>query len=129
MDNPEIVTLGGDAVEGFLHTTFAYDPSMKEMNPVAAKFTESWNEVHPDKAPNVNAALGYDCYIMLIDAIQRAGSAEPAKIRDALEQTKDLPTVTGTTTMNETHDAEKEMGIVEIQGGKKVFLGTIKPEM
>ena len=129
MDNPEIVTLGGDAVEGFLHTTFAYDPSMKEMNPVAAKFTESWNKVHPDKAPNVNAALGYDCYIMLIDAIQRAGSAEPAKIRDALEQTKDLPTVTGTTTMNETHDAEKEMGIVEIQGGKKVFLGTIKPEM
>ena len=129
MDNPEIVTLGGDAVEGFLHTTFAYDPSMKEMNPVAAKFTESWNEVHPDKAPNVNAALGYDCYIMLIDAIQRAESAEPAKIRDALEQTKDLPTVTGTTTMNETHDAEKEMGIVEIQGGKKVFLGTIKPEM
>ena len=129
MDNPEIVTLGGDAVEGFLHTTFAYDPSMKEMNPVAAKFTENWNKVHPDKAPNVNAALGYDCYIMLIDAIQRAGSAEPAKIRDALEQTKDLPTVTGTTTMNETHDAEKEMGIVEIQGGKKVFLGTIKPEM
>ena len=129
MDNPEIVTLGGDAVEGFLHTTFAYDPSMKEMNPVAAKFTENWNKVHPDKAPNVNAALGYDCYIMLIDAIRRAGSAEPAKIRDALEQTKDLPTVTGTTTMNETHDAEKEMGIVEIQGGKKVFLGTIKPEM
>ena len=129
MDNPEIVTLGGDAVEGFLHTTFAYDPSMKEMNPVAAKFTENWNKVHPDKAPNVNCALGYDCYVMLIDAIRRAGSAEPAKIRDALEQTKDLPTVTGTTTMNETHDAEKEMGIVEIQGGKKVFLGTIKPEM
>ena len=129
MDNPEIVTLGGDAVEGFLHTTFAYDPSMENMNPVAAQFTAEWNKEHPDKAPNVNAALGYDCYIMLIDAIQRAGSAEPAKIRDALEQTKDLPTVTGTTTMNETHDAEKEMGIVEIQGGKKVFLGTIKPEM
>ncbi|RRD63214.1 branched-chain amino acid ABC transporter substrate-binding protein, partial [Fretibacterium sp. OH1220_COT-178] len=58
-----------------------------------------------------------------------AGSAEPAKIRDALEQTKDLPTVTGMTTMNETHDAEKELGIVEIREGKKVFLGTIKPEV
>ena len=85
------MTLGGDAVEGFMHTTFAYDPSMKEMNPVAAKFTEEWNKVHPDKAPNVNSALGYDSYIIVIDAIQRAGSAEPAKIRDALEQTKDLP--------------------------------------
>ena len=129
MDNPEIVTLGGDAVEGFMHTTFAYDPSMKEMNPVAAKFTEEWKKVHPDKDPNVNSALGYDCYVMVADAITRAGSAEPAKIRDALEATKDLPTVTGVTTINATHDAEKEMGIVEIRNGKKTFLGLVKPEV
>ena len=129
MDNPEIVTLGGDAVEGFMHTTFAYDPSMKEMNPVAAKFTEEWKKAHPDKDPNVNSALGYDCYVMVADAITRAGSAEPAKIRDALEATKDLPTVTGMTTINATHDAEKEMGIVEIRNGKKTFLGLVKPEV
>ncbi|MBQ7526070.1 MAG: ABC transporter substrate-binding protein [Abditibacteriota bacterium] len=129
MDNPEIVTLGGDAVEGFMHTTFAYDPSMKDMNPVAAKFTEEWKKIHPDKDPNVNSALGYDCYVMAIDAIQRAGSADPEKIRDALEQTKDLPTVTGLTTINATHDAEKEMGIVEIRGGRKTFLGLVKPEV
>ncbi len=129
MDNPEIVTLGGDAVEGFLHTTFAYDPSMENMNPIAQKFTEEWRKAFPDKDPNVNGALGYDSYVLVIDAINRAGSADPEKIRDALEQTKDVPTVTGLTTMNATHDAEKELGIVEIKGGKKVFLGVIKPEM
>ncbi|MDR1875356.1 MAG: ABC transporter substrate-binding protein [Synergistaceae bacterium] len=128
MDNPEVVTLGGEAVEGFLHTTFAYDPSMKDMNPVAQKFTESWKAAYPDKDPNVNAALGYDAYILLIDAIRRAGSADPEKIRDALEQTKDVPTVTGLTTMNATHDAEKELGIVEIRGGKKQFIGIVTPE-
>ncbi|MDR1621120.1 MAG: ABC transporter substrate-binding protein [Synergistaceae bacterium] len=128
MDNPEIVTLGGDAVEGFLHTTFAYDPSMQDMNPVAQRFTEAWKAEHPDKDPNVNAALGYDAYVLVIDAIKRAGSAEPAKIRDALEQTKDVPTVTGLTTMNATHDAEKELGIVEIKNGKKQFIGTVTPE-
>ena len=129
MDNPEIVTLGGDAVEGFMHTTFAYDPSMPEMNEVAKKFTEEWNKIHPDKAPNVNCALGYDCYIMLKDAIERAGSADPAKIRDALETVKDLPTVTGMTTINATHDAEKDMGIVEIKDGKKQFIGIVQPEV
>jgi branched-chain amino acid transport system substrate-binding protein len=128
MDNPEIVTLGGDAVEGFLHTTFAYDPSMKDMNPVAQKFTEIWKAEHPDKDPNVNAALGYYAYILIVDAIKRAGSAEPEKIRDALEQTKDVPTVTGLTSMNATHDAEKELGIVEIKEGKKQFIGTVTPE-
>ncbi len=127
MDNPEVVTLGGDAVEGFLHTTFAYDPSMKDMNPVAKKFTASWKKAHPNKDPNVNAALGYDSYILIIDAIKRANSADPKKIRDALEKTKDVPTVTGMTTLNASHDAEKELGIVEIKGGKKLFIGTIKP--
>ena len=66
---------------------------------------------------------------MVVDAITRAGSAEPAKIRDALEATKDLPTVTGVTTINATHDAEKEMGIVEIRNGTKTFLGLVKPEV
>ncbi|MBQ7263675.1 MAG: ABC transporter substrate-binding protein, partial [Synergistaceae bacterium] len=129
MDNPEIVTLGGEAVEGFMHTTFAYDPSMPDMGPVAAKFTEEWRKAHPDKDPNVNSALGYDCYIMVKDAIERAGSSDRAAIRDALEQTKDLPTVTGVTTINATHDAEKDMGIVEIRGGKKTFLGLVTPEV
>jgi len=127
MDNPEIVTLGGNAVEGFLHTTFAYDPSMKDMNPVAQKFTEAWKAAYPDKDPNVNAALGYDAFILVVDAIKRANSAEPEKIRDALEQTKNVPTVTGLTTMNATHDAEKELGIVEIKDGKKQFIGTVTP--
>ncbi|MDR3331656.1 MAG: ABC transporter substrate-binding protein [Synergistaceae bacterium] len=127
MDNPEVVTLGGDAVEGFLHTTFAYDPSMKDMNPVAKRFTENWKAAYPDKDPNVNAALGYDAYVLIIDAIKRAGSAEPQKIRDALEATKDVLTVTGLTTLNATHDAEKELGIVEIRNGKKQFIGTVTP--
>jgi branched-chain amino acid transport system substrate-binding protein len=128
MDNPEIVTLGGDAVEGFIHTTFAYDPSMPNMNENAKKFTESWKAAHPDKEPNANAALGYDAFIVVRDAIARAGSDDPEAIRDALETTKGFPGVTGVTTINESHDAVKDIGIVEIKDGKKVFRGTVIPE-
>ncbi|MDD2206184.1 MAG: ABC transporter substrate-binding protein [Aminobacterium sp.] len=129
MDNPEIVTIGGEAVEGFMHTTFPYDPSMKDMSPLAKQFTENWKKAHPDKDPNVNAALGYDSYLLVIDAIKRAGNAEPEAITKALTETKDFPGVTGNTTINETHDAEKEVGIVMIKEGKKTFIGTVKPEM
>jgi len=75
MDNPEITAIGGDAVEGFMHTTFPYDPSMPDMNPVAKKFTADWAAANPGKDPNVNAALGYDAYMIIMDAIKRAGSA------------------------------------------------------
>jgi branched-chain amino acid transport system substrate-binding protein len=129
MDNPEIVTLAGDAAEGFFYTGFAYAPDMPSMNPVAAKFTELWKKEYPDKETNANAALGYDCYIMILDAITRAGSSEPEAIRDALEATKDLPTVTGITTLDTDHNPQKDIGILEIKGGKKAFVGTVVPEM
>jgi branched-chain amino acid transport system substrate-binding protein len=102
---------------------------MPDMNPVAAKFTENWKKEYPDKETNANAALGYDCYLMVIDAITRAGSDDPEKIRDALEATKDLATVTGVTTLDAEHNPQKDIGILEIKNGKKTFVGTVVPEM
>ncbi len=129
MDNPKIVEIGGDAVEGFVHTTFPYDPSMEDMNPTAQKFTENWKASHPDQDPNVNAALGYDAYMILIDAIKRAGGTEPEALTKALAETEGFEGVTGMTTINETHDAEKPVGIVMIKDGKKQYVATIEPQL
>jgi branched-chain amino acid transport system substrate-binding protein len=129
MDNPKIVEIGGAAVEGFVHTTFPYDPSMKDMSPMAKKFTENWTKTYPGKEPNVNAALGYDTYALVLDAIKRAGKADPAAITKALAETKGFEGVTGATTINATHDAEKPVGLVLIKGGKKTYVGSITPEL
>jgi branched-chain amino acid transport system substrate-binding protein len=129
MDNPKIVEIGGAAVEGFVHTTFPYDPSMKDMSPIAKKFTENWKKAFPSKEPNVNAALGYDTYLMVLDAIKRAGKAEPAAITKALAETKGFEGVTGSTTINATHDAEKPVGLVQIKDGKKTYIGSITPQL
>ena len=129
MDNPQIVEIGGAAVEGFVHTTFPYDPSMKNMSPMAKKFTENWKKAFPTKEPNVNAALGYDTYLLVLDAIKRAGKAEPAAITKALVATKGFEGVTGSTTINATHDAEKPVGLVQIKDGKKTYIGSITPQL
>ena len=129
MDNPKITEIGGSAVEGFVHTTFPYDPSMKDMSPMAKKFTENWKKLHPDKEPNVNAALGYDAYMITLDAIKRAGKADPEAITKALAATKGFEGVTGSTTINATHDAEKPVGLVQIKDGKKTYVGSITPEL
>jgi branched-chain amino acid transport system substrate-binding protein len=129
MDNPKIVEIGGAAVEGFVHTTFPYDPSMANMSPIAKKFTENWKKAYPSKEPNVNAALGYDTYLMVLDAIKRAGKAEPAAITKALAATKGFEGVTGSTTINATHDAEKPVGLVQIKDGKKTYIGSITPKL
>jgi len=129
MDNPKITDIGGKAVEGFIHTTFPYDPSMKTMSPMAAKFTASWKAMYPGKEPNVNSALGYDAYMIIIDAITRAGKADPEAITKALAETKGFMGVTGATTINATHDAEKPVGLVVIKDGKKLYEGEVVPEL
>jgi len=63
------------------------------------------------------------------NAIKRAGSAEPDAIRTALSSTKDFPGVTGSKTINATHDAESPVGIVQIKDGKKQFIGTVEPQL
>jgi branched-chain amino acid transport system substrate-binding protein len=56
--------------------------------------------------PNVNAALGYESYMILIDAIERAGSADPEAIhRKPLLQPGILRALQVSTTINESHDA------------------------
>ena len=128
MDNPDTVKIAGAAAEGFLQTTFPYSINMPVMSPEAAAFTKAWKETFPEKDPNVNAALGYNCYLMFVDAIKRANSAEPEAVTTALAGIKNLPTPLGVLNLNETHDAEMPVGITEIRDGKSVYLGEVVPE-
>ena len=128
MDNPDTLNIGGKTVEGFLHTTFPYDADMADKSEEAKAFTVAWQQKFPNKEPNVNAALGYNAYFLIMDAIKRAGTAEPEAITTALAATKDLPTALGKLTINATQDAEMPVGIIEYIDGKRVYLGEITVE-
>ena len=128
MDNPDTVKLGGKAVEGFLHTTFPYDAKMPNMSAEAKKFTEVWYAANPGKDPNVNAALGYNAYYLILDAITRANSDKPQAITEALAKTKNLSTPLGSLSINATHDAEMPVGIIEYRNGQRVYLTEVTPK-
>lgn len=128
MDNPETVTIAGAASEGFIHTSFPYDSNMPNMNEEARAFTDAWKAAYPNKDPNVNATLGYASYVMIYKAIEKAGEATPAAITKALAETKDLPTPLGLLTLDENHDAAMPVGIIEIKGGKRVYVGEVQPD-
>lgn len=130
MDNPEMVKIGGDSGEGFGYTTFAYSPNMAEklMSPIQKQFTAQWRKAFPGKDPAALTGCGYDAYLLIYNAIKSAKSTDPAKITAAIASTKDMPGVTGTTTINKTHDAEKSVGIIKIEKGKQVFHAIVNPK-
>jgi branched-chain amino acid transport system substrate-binding protein len=97
------------------------------------KFVESYKATYknPDgspKVPDAMAVLGYDAMKLLCDAINRAGSTDSQKIRDALAATKDFPGAAGAITKNEQRNADKPIVVVQVKDGQFKYVTSIEPK-
>lgn len=123
-ESEKLVEIGKDAVEGQYFSTH-YHPDVG--SELSKKFVEHYHKRFNGKTPDALAACGYDSVLVLADAIKRAGSSDPQKIRDALAATKDLQAVTGKITINENRDATKSAVILQVKDGKYKYLETVEP--
>jgi branched-chain amino acid transport system substrate-binding protein len=120
----EFLDVGGSHVENAVFSSF-YDSSVTA-NGIAETFlTEYVNDYK--KQPAAVTALGFDGYIFALDAIQRAGSTDPAAIRDALANTDGFEGVTGIIILDENGDATKPAFIKEVKDGNFVFKTIVAP--
>lgn len=80
--------MAGPALEGsFVVNHFDYN------DPAAAEVTKMYKEKY-DANPEINAYMVHDAFKLLIAAIEKAGSADPQAITDALTQVE-IDGVTG----------------------------------
>ncbi|KJR47625.1 Branched-chain amino acid ABC transporter, amino acid-binding protein [Desulfosporosinus sp. I2] len=122
-DSAKLPELAGPAnLNGtyFVNHMWADDPATKP-------FVEAYKAKY-NAEPDALAALGYDAAKMLIAAIEKAGSTDANKLRDALENTKDFSGVTGTITVDPaTHNPVKSAVILQMVDGKKTLLTHVNP--
>lgn len=98
------------------------DPRLKEF------FAKYKKQTGTECQEFMNAVMAYDCVYWLKNAIERAGTDNPVKVRDALEKTKNLKLMHATLTMDEFHNPKDKDGIIlEAKDGKAVFYKVIKP--
>ncbi len=123
-DSSDLAKNGGAAIEGsFYSNHYASDQPTPEIQ----KFVKTYQAKFGGETPDGLAALGYDAARVLFDAMQRAGTTDGAKLRDAIASTKDFKGVTGTISINDKRDAVKPAVIVEMKGGKPVFRARVEP--
>jgi branched-chain amino acid transport system substrate-binding protein len=121
---PQLLEIGGDAVNGIYYTThFSPENSSPAVQTFIAKFRKRWD----GETPDAMAALGYDSAELLADAIKRAGSTKAAAIRDAIAHTKNFPGVTGNITIDAERNPTKAAVVVTVKDGKFKFVETIEP--
>lgn len=123
-DSPKLVEIAGKDALNNTYITNHY--SSGDPDPKIQEFVKAFKAKY-NKAPDAFNALGYDTAYFLADAIKRAGSADPVKIKDALAKTKDLQLVSGTLTLNENHDPVKSAAILEYKDGQQQFKTKVNP--
>ena len=126
-ENPAVIDVAGADAEGIVLSTFfdENDPATEE----ARRFVEGYKEELAGSEPIIPAvaALGYDAYILLRDAIERAGSTDGVAIRDALRETKDFEGVTGIINFTEEGDADKNIAVIKtVENGQFVYIDTVE---
>lgn len=123
LESDVFTQIGGSAVEGTLIVThFAPD----DPSPVVQQFREKFKAKYKVE-PDANAATAHDALVLIADAIKRAGKVDREAIRDALESAKNVEGVTGQITIDPaTHNPKVDAFVLEVKGGKLVFLERIK---
>ena len=118
-DSPELWSLGGESLKNsFITNHYSAD----DPNPVIQNFVKSYKAKYNNVAPDSLAALAYDSAKVLADALKRAGGTDSAKLREAINSTKDFAGVTGTISINAERNAVKPAVVLEVKPDTKQLL-------
>lgn len=116
-DSQKTIEIGREAVNGCYFTNhYSPEDPRPEVQQLVAAYRAKYGAT-----PDALAVLAYDASRLLADAIRRAGSTDPEKLRDALAATRKFPGATGTITIDENRNARKPIMILKIEAGKFRF--------
>lgn len=122
-DSEKLTAIGKGAVQGSYFSSH-YSPESKD--PRVIKFVADYKKRY-SVTPDSLAACAYDAAKLMCDAIERAGSTDRAKIRDAIAATKNFPGVTGNITIDDKRNAVKPAVMLQVKGNEFKYVATVNP--
>jgi branched-chain amino acid transport system substrate-binding protein len=124
-DSPELVKLGGQAVEGGY---FSNHYSQQDPDPKTQEFIKKFEQKYGEK-PDALAALAYDAMYYLVEGIKKAGKIDTVAIRDGIEQVgkEGFSGVTGKFTIDENRNPIKAAVVLKVENGQFKFVKRVEP--
>ncbi len=126
-DTPDLISVAGDAANGVYFSTHALMDIDGGTDGIK-KFIAAYKTEYGHDPENAFAALGYDTVYLLVDAIKRAGSMDPAALKSAIEGTRDFAGITGSITFGDSHVPQKGVTIIKVQDQKFTLGAEVVPE-
>ncbi len=135
LEAPELISIGGKAVEGVYLTTHFH--AKAAATPMTKKFVEMYEKKY-NKEPSALAALGFDDYLIMVNAMERVLKANPDLVNDLqafrdavakeIRNTKDFEGATGKITIDKNGNAIKSVIVDVVKNGKFDFAGIVNPD-
>ncbi|HHT49203.1 MAG TPA: ABC transporter substrate-binding protein [Firmicutes bacterium] len=118
---------GEEAVGGYYCNHYSPDADDFDVEQFVAQYRERYG-----LTPNALAALGYDATYIVLEAIERAGTDDPQKLKAALMETS-AKYVTGHITFDENRDPVKSTTILKVVKGADgklttEYVGVVNPD-
>jgi branched-chain amino acid transport system substrate-binding protein len=118
-DQPQFVADAGDLAECFYDSNYHWDAS----DPAAQEVRDSFQAAYGEEM-RTSAVLAYQAMYIIANAVESAGSADPAAIRDALAETNYADHIlpySGPITFDDTGETEVASPVVmQVQDGSVV---------
>ncbi len=124
LDSPVLGELAGKTALNKVYFSNHY--SSLDKDPLIVKFMEEFKSKN-NKDPNAFNALGYDLGYFAADAIKRANSSEPTKIKEALDNTTEFKGVTGKFSIDKNHNPVKTAVVIELKDGVQFSSVKVEP--
>ena len=121
-DSPELVKIGGDAVEG---AVFVNHYSPDDSDPEVQEFVNSYKEKYGE-TPDAFAALSYSTLQLFEEAITKAGSTDGEAVKDALKNI-DVDTISGNIRFDVNRNPQKSVSIIKIENGEAKLETKVNP--
>ncbi len=90
------------------------------------QFIKAYKEKHGDSEPPEEMVLGFDAYMIGIQAIEKAGSIDSYLVKEALLDTNNFKGASGEISFDETGEPTKPINVDIIQDGKFISVYTAK---
>ncbi|MGI6631566.1 MAG: ABC transporter substrate-binding protein [Bacillota bacterium] len=117
--SPDIVELGGDAVDGgyFVNLASMEDPDIQD-------FIKEYKAKYGSDPVLPNPVMAIDALIVLVEAIKTAGSTDGSEIAKAIEEIRDLQALSGKMTFDPaTHNPLNKPAIIQqIKDGLFIYV-------
>jgi branched-chain amino acid transport system substrate-binding protein len=126
LDTPDFFSAGGEDLEGVIFASH-YNLDVAS-TPRAATFIREYKTRNENLNPSAVTAMAYDSYLLALDAIRRAQSTDPEKIRAAIAATRgNFAGVTGQIILDNNGDARKSVFIKAVENGNVTLKTTVNP--